>query len=465
MLSRSVLRPLARTAQPFRGYAVLSAENGSLKYIRRGDQPEVAPLSKKQVTKTSSGVTVASVDNHGPVSTVAIVINAGSRSDSADAPGVAHFYKNTLIRTVPGDTVVRTVRETELRGDTLYTAHTREQVIIASDFLRDNLVDAVPLLFDNLFNTSFHAYEFLLHRPDVIAETASSLADPTIKVLDTLHQAAFRTGLGNSLFASASAAKGLKRAHLQEFAAKHLTADRIAVVGNGVAHEDLKPLVEEAVKKFQDRIAKSSTATKASEFKGSEIRLEAGPKSISHYAVAFPSVPFTDAKYPAALVLRAILDGSKRLKWGNHSGSAGALASASTANTNVTAFEAGYSDAGLIGFYIQGPAEDIKGVATKSVSALKGLSSKISDEALARAKKVAIVDAEGALTRDAQVQEIAKQVLSNGSILSYADLAAAINKVTVEDIQKLVKTAVKAKPAVVAYGNLLKLPYADELSA
>ncbi|KAJ3150828.1 hypothetical protein HDU89_002825 [Geranomyces variabilis] len=469
MLSRSAaLRPAFRAAaaqSQVRSYAVLSQDHSALSYVRRGDQPEVAAKAHNTVSKTSHGITIASLDNLGPVSTVALVVNAGSRNDTADAPGVAHFFKNTVIRNTPGDNIVRTVREAELRGDTLYSAHTREQIVIASDFLRDNLVDAVPLLFENLFNSHFYPYEFLHTRPAVIEQANASLADPTTKVLDSLHQAAFRTGLGNSLFATAPAAKALKRADLEAFAAKYFTADRIAVVGAGVSHEDLKPLVEEAVAKFADRIAKGSAATVApSKFRAGEIRIEAGPKVQAHYAVAFPSVAHTDAKYPAALVLRAILDGTKRLKWGSGSGSAGALASAATPKTTVSAFEAGYTDAGIIGFYVQGAADEVKGVASKSVAAFKALASKVTDDALARAKKSAIVDAEAALSRDVQVQEIAKSVFATGKVLTTADLAAAINKVTVADVQKLAKDATAAKPAVVAYGNLLKLPYSDELS-
>ncbi|KAJ3160179.1 ubiquinol-cytochrome c reductase core subunit 1 [Geranomyces michiganensis] len=474
MLSRSAaaLRAPAfrRAAAPaqshIRCYAVLSQDHSALSYVRRGDQPEVAAKAHNTVSKTSNGITIASLDNLGPVSTVALVVNAGSRFDTVDAPGVAHFFKNTVIRNTPGDNIVRTVREAELRGDTLYSAHTREQIIVASDFLRDNLVDAVPLLFENLFNSHFYPYEFLQTRPAVIEQANASLADPTVKVLDSLHQAAFRTGLGNSLFATAPAAKALKRADLEAFAAKYFTADRIAVVGAGVSHEDLKPLVEEAVAKFSDRIAKASSAATVapSKFRAGEIRIEAGPKAQAHYAVAFPSVAYTDAKYPAALVLRALLDGTKRLKWGSGSGSAGALSSAATPQTTVTAFEAGYTDAGIIGFYVQGAANEVKGVANKSVAAFKGLASKVSDEALARAKKSAIVDAEAALSRDVQVQEIAKSVFATGKVLTTADLAAAINKVTAADIQKLAKDATAAKPAVVAYGNLLKLPYSDELS-
>lgn len=292
------------------------------------------------------------------------------------------------------------------------------------------------MLFENLFNPHCYPYEFLQHRPQVIEQTAASLADPTTRVLDSLHQAAFRTGLGNSLFASAAAAKALKRAHLNEFAAKYFTADRIAVVGNGVAHDELTALVDEALTKFN--VAKSAATTESSKFRGGEVRIEAGPKAESHYAVAFPSVAFTDAQYPAALVLRALLDGSKRLKWGSPSGSAGLLSSAATANTSVSAFEAAYSDAGLIGFYIQGAGNDVKSVASKSISALKGVASNVPEEALARAKKAAIVDAEAALTREVEVQEIGKHVLSSGNFKAPADFAEAISKVTAADVQKVI---------------------------
>ncbi|KAI8825682.1 Metalloenzyme, LuxS/M16 peptidase-like protein [Fimicolochytrium jonesii] len=466
MLCKAV-RPLVRAAAPrvqTRTYAVLSEDHSAVTYNRKGDQVAAAPSIVKTVTQTASGIRIATVDHLGPVSTVALVVKAGSRNESPDAPGVAHFFKNSLVRNVPGDTITRTVRETELRGDTLYAAHTREQLIVASDFLRDNLVDAVPLLFENFFNTHHYPYEFLHTRPHVIEQASASLADPTVKVFDSLHQAAFRHGLGNSLFATAPAAKALKRAHLHEFAAKYFTADRIAVVGSGVAHKDLQPLVEEAITRFQDRFGKSSVSVPVSKFRGGEIRIEAGPKAESHYAVAFPAVAFSDPLYPAALVLRAILDGSKRAKWGNASGSAGALASAATAKTSVTAFEAAYSDAGLIGFYVQGSNSDVKDSVGKAIAALKETASKVSEEALSRGKKIAIVDAESALSRDVAIQEIAKQVLVKGDVAVPADLAAAIKKVTAADVQKVAKTATAAKPAVVAYGNLLKLPFADELS-
>ncbi|KAI9102620.1 Metalloenzyme, LuxS/M16 peptidase-like protein [Phlyctochytrium arcticum] len=460
--ARAAARPALRSATCLqtRSYAVLADGYSSVNYKRRGDQPEEAPKAAYTITQHSSGVTLATVDHKGPVSQLALVVNAGSRNDSADAPGVAHFVKSTMIRNIPGDTITRTVRNAELRGDNLYTAHTREQIVIGTEFLRDNLVDAVPTLIDNLLNKHFYPYELFQTTPAVVEETQTVLSDPSVKVVEALHQAAFRSGLGNPLYASSAAAGGVKRAHIQDFASKYFTADRIAIVGHGVSHQDLQPLVEEALAKYQ--LSKSSVGTPApSKFRGGELRFEAGPKSESHYAVAFPSVGFTDSNYAASLVLKALLDGAKRTKWGKNSGTTGLLSQAATENTSVAAFETGYSDAGLVGFYIQGPADEVKAVAQKSLAAFKSIADKASADALTRAKKIAIVDAEPS-TREASLAALAKDAFS-GKKASSQQLIDAINKVSAADVQKLAKAAISAKPAVVAYGNLLKLPYADEL--
>lgn len=103
MLSTRVAatRPLWRVAasQQTRSFAtVLDLGYSSLQYRRTGDQPEVGPLADKSVSKASNGIQIATYDEQGPVSTLAIVVKAGSRYESADAPGAAHLVKNTVIR-------------------------------------------------------------------------------------------------------------------------------------------------------------------------------------------------------------------------------------------------------------------------------------------------------------------------------------------------------------------------------
>jgi len=439
----------------------------TLMYNRKGEQPAFAPTAIRSVFKASNGINVACHDDLGPVSTLAFIINAGSRHENPTAPGVAHMLKNSLFRTVKGDSIVRTVRETELRGNTLYTAHTRESIVVATEFLRDDLVDAVPLLVNNLFNNSFQPYEFLDARTLVYQETTASLADPLVKVVDTLHNVAFRTGLGNSLFANEVTANGLKRKDVHEFIAKYFTADRIALVGSGVNQTDLKELLEPALQAFS--LPPTFTGSVApTKYFGGEVRFNSGLGSESLFALAFPSASSKSVQgYATALVLRALLDGTKRLSWGSPSGSSSLLACCATPKTSVSAFSTSYTDAGLLGFYIQGDAADVKQVAQRSIDALKSVAAEdgFTDVSVNRAKKAAIVESESSAecSRQNILRKVGMQVLSSGSFFTSSELAEAIGKVSKTELVKLASTALSAPASAVCHGNTLLLPYLDQL--
>ena len=45
------------------------------------------------MTRLPNGILVASIENHGPVSHVSAVVNAGARHESADQRGVAHALR------------------------------------------------------------------------------------------------------------------------------------------------------------------------------------------------------------------------------------------------------------------------------------------------------------------------------------------------------------------------------------
>ena len=57
-----------------------------------------APPVVLATSKTKSGITVATVDDLGPVSTLSVVIGAGSRNETDSTHGVAHFLKRALVR-------------------------------------------------------------------------------------------------------------------------------------------------------------------------------------------------------------------------------------------------------------------------------------------------------------------------------------------------------------------------------
>ncbi|KAJ3261688.1 ubiquinol-cytochrome c reductase core subunit 1 [Boothiomyces macroporosus] len=421
----------------------------SVSYNRKGEQVAAAPKAVKTVSKTPSGVTLATYDHLGPVSSVAVYLKAGSRYESPDAPGVAHLYKRLLVRDTPGDSAVRNVLEAQLRGNSLYTTVSREHISVGSEFLRDDVVDAVPLLISQVFNPSLEVYEFLDALNGTASQSASALACRHVQTFEKLHQVAFRTGLGNSVFASKEALSGFTRAEVKAHS-KYLTPDRIAVVATGVAHTDLQAVVENALSKVS--FAKEAIETPKAKYFGGEARLEAGPNSLALYAVAYPGVAYTSEDYSASLVLRALLDQVQNVKWGSQS----------EQSTVVSGFSNSYVDTGLVGFIAEGKTGEIKAAVQKSIAALKGFASAIPADVFEAAKKAAVVTAETELNRQGLVEALGKEATS-GKTTQLLDVAN-IKSVTAADVQKIVKAAIASKPSVVASGNLLRLPYADELS-
>ena len=292
------------------------------------------------------------------------------------------------------------------------------------------------MLLGQVFNASYQPFEFLQARDRIAHQSASALSDPRTAVLDALHQVAFRHGLGNSLYAKDADVHHLKRADLSEFAARNFAADRMVIVGTGVAHEELEALVASALKGVQ--VNAKGVKIPRSVYHGGETRLDRGAGSEAHYVIAYPSVSSSSPDYAASLVLKSLLDGNRRLKYGSLSGVSCLLGPASTGSTSVSALGIHHSDAGLLGFYIQGEDSEVASVASKSIAALKSIAGNgVEQDALARARKAAIVELEDSMTRDAKIEFVAQQVLNSGKIKSVREIAQSLETVTLNDVQKV----------------------------
>ncbi len=111
-------------------------------------------------------------------------------------------------------------------------------------------MDVVPCLFENLFNPNFEVYEFLDSSAIAVQQTASALSCRDNQIVEKLHQIAFRNGLGNSIYGSKEFLSMMSRDDIKNYFKKNVTADRIAVVATGVAHEDLKTVVSNVLSKL-----------------------------------------------------------------------------------------------------------------------------------------------------------------------------------------------------------------------
>lgn len=80
---------------------------------------------------------MASVDNHSPVSRLAVVFRAGSRYETADEQGLTHHLRNAVGRDTKNFTGVQLLWQTGSAGANLSATTTRDLFSVEVDVIRD----------------------------------------------------------------------------------------------------------------------------------------------------------------------------------------------------------------------------------------------------------------------------------------------------------------------------------------
>ncbi|CAG8804129.1 44370_t:CDS:2, partial [Gigaspora margarita] len=380
---------------------------GSLKLSFSRAYASVA-ASPVTVTKSKTGITVVSVEDSAPASSVSLVVKAGSREEGTDNVGVAHFLKNFAFKNTSTRTAFRTARETELLGGFLSANLTRENLILSAEFLRGDLI-----------------------KESVNFERGAAAAIPEVTTLNAAHAVAFRHGLGNSLFAGDST-KVSNSSDVRAFANKVYTASNIMIVGTSVNHNELLKLTDSLFQNISHTVPSTPIPSK---YFGGECRIST--PGDSHFVLAFLGAPADTPEYAALQVLRFLIDGEKSTKWGEGVNVLAQKASKLN-DTKISSFNAGYSDAGLFGLHISGTATSVYSAARVAVEQLKHAANKISNDEFVRALAKARFNAAASYeTRASKTEIFGNQVLFSGKVSTLAEALTQFDRFKVEDIQNV----------------------------
>ena len=134
----------------------------------KGRAPELG------VATLGNGLKVAAYETYGPVATIAVALQAGSRYETRDTIGAAQSIKHFGFRSTTHRSNVRFTREIDNLGGVLSTTATRESIVFAAEVLRDRIPDAVDLLVDVVRATRFADYE--------VADVASTVKSESLSV-------------------------------------------------------------------------------------------------------------------------------------------------------------------------------------------------------------------------------------------------------------------------------------------
>ncbi|CAG9561189.1 unnamed protein product [Danaus chrysippus] len=438
----------------------MSSKNLALPFVRhitiRGyaqAAPAVRKEAKLQTSVLPNKTFVAAVDNGSPVTRVTIAFKAGSRYEPQTELGLAHVLRSAAGLTTKNASAFMISRKLSQIGASFNASGDREFIYYTLEASQENLQEALVYLNNIVSNQEFRPWE-LSDNVSRLKFDILSLS-PQVRAVDLLHKAAFRRGLGNSLFISPKKIGKISSESLQHFASTTLTPGRCAVSIVG-GSQDTAALVAQALQLPASGDAQSNAST----YCGGELRKEMGG-DLAHVALAVPGASAGSPQSLALAVAAKALGNGPVTKWGADNtplakaiGNIGPFAAAG--------FNVSYSDSGLFGIVLSVPKDEANAALKAAAKLLKNpnLSADAIKAGKNQLKLQVLSEAESGVSLS---ELLAVQGLYTGSAKSPLDIAKDIDQLSSSDVSQVLASVVKNKVSMGAAGNLAFVPYVDEL--
>lgn len=395
-------------------------------------------------TSEAAGIKVSSIDDGRAVSEVSLVVKAGARYAPAHTPAVAHILNKFAFRDTSAKSALRLCRESELLGGQLSSHLGREHLVLTAKFLREDLPYFVSALSNVASSTEFKPHELVEQViPLASLEYQLAHANPEYVALENAYKALFRKGLGNALISNPKTAT-FTLEDVKAFSREAYTKANVSIVARGIVERDLLEIVGDKFGSLSSGSALSSVKTQAA---NGDIRVEAkGPN------VVVLALPSSQPNCPKMAALASHLGSETRsVKW-SLGGTTPLGRLSDKTGASISAKYVPYSDASVLLITVASDSALVaKDALTGVAKVLQGVAAEgISSEELTRAVAKARVSSISAAENNVVLSSLHKPL---------TDFSIA----TTDSIKDAASVLVKGPKALSSVGNIVDLPYADEL--
>jgi len=442
MASRLAKAPLLQAKRQFAAQAAVAAK-----------QAELGSASGQvQVSKAGNGLTVVSCNDGSPLTTIGVLVKAGSRFETYETLGTSHALVDSVGLATKRHTAFGVTRNVQQMGTQLAAKKGREYLTFSSQVLTSKVDGLCDYLFDAVANPAFKPWEL----PDVPRRVGIDIANinPAERATELLHKAAYREGLGNSIYSPPHMVGKHGPITLAGFHQKLFTSDRACLVAvGGIPHNHLLK-VAEAVELGKG----AGPGALAAKYIGGEHRHDTAGGH-AYVAIAGDCTGSNLKEIIAGHLLQKVLGVGARSKYGV---GVGQLQNA-VGSPNVASIHIGHSDGCLIGAAIKCDAASAGEVVSKVAAVLRSVS--VTDAEVKAAKKAFSHEVtEHMLNSNTKAETLARHAAYGLSdIMTAQSLLDAVAVATVADVQALAKKLANGKLSMGAVGNLGTVPYLDTL--
>ena len=215
-----------------------------------GEIPEplkfVAPFEKATL---DNGLRVCSENWQGMLTSVGVFIKAGSRNETLDTSGTAHFLEHLNFKGTAKRTRTQLEVEIENMGAHLNAYTTREYTCYYMVCFPWQLKKCLEILGDILQNSLYRSADVQAERSTILTELEEVNKDQQEVLLENVYYNAFRDHMmGQPILGSRENINNVTEDMIREFHANHYHGSNMVIVGTG--NLDHKQLVDFSEKYF-----------------------------------------------------------------------------------------------------------------------------------------------------------------------------------------------------------------------
>ncbi|APU95011.1 peptidase M16 [Sphingobacterium sp. B29] len=380
-----------------------------------------------EIIRLSNGIRVVFQYQNLPVTHVCMVINAGSRDESAGKYGVAHFIEHLLFKRTERRSTQQIINHLESVGGDLNAYTTKEYTCVHASILQPYLNRALDLFEDIFFHSTFPDIELDKEKSVIVDEMASYLDSPEESIVDDFEDLVFQgSGLGHNILGLEDQLLALQKGDIVDFMRANYDTNEmvIGITGNYTLKE-----VERLLHKVFGTVPSNTIARLRNDVRPLVEQHVAVGKPINqvHYMLGSLAYNYRDDRKTGLLLLNNMLGGmgmgsilnlSIREKYGI----------AYTIESNYTIF----SDTGLFSIYLGTDEEKVEKAKKLVFKELAKLSEQpLSETAVKKAKQKFI--GQIALTEENRMSMIisaAKNVMDYDRVILLEEVIEKIQDLT-----------------------------------
>ncbi|MDD4557165.1 MAG: pitrilysin family protein [Alphaproteobacteria bacterium] len=412
-----------------------------------------------ELSTLKNGLRVISSNRSGfETVSVGLWIKTGTAYETPEVNGISHFLEHMVFKGTQNHNALQISEEIEDVGGQTNAYTSREFTSFYAKMLKADVEVALDILAEFVTAPSFPDDEIVKEREVVVQEIKQTIDTPDDIIFDYLQEYAFpEQPIGFSILGPSELVRSFDAKTLHQYIQSNYAAENIVVcaVGN-IEHQKFVEMVE---KRMSDIQAKTSFVAPEQKYVGGT-KIERREIEQVHAVIGFEGCEYNSENYYPSMILANILGGETSSRLFQEVREKRGLV------YTIYSFANAHTASGLFGIYAGTTKEELKQMIPVVCEEIKKLmQEKATEKELQRAKTQFKAGMLMTLESSSSTSEVlARQMLLFNRIIPTAEIIENIEKVTLEDIQRVAKEIFSSNPTYCLVGDIEEnYPYEEQL--